>query len=174
MESLRVQKSCMAIISNFSHLPAKLPSNTPIANVFVDKSMTITPQSQCLNINSSKPTITDTHHVDSIDSQHVPEHFQPRYRHLLRSYADVFSKNDLDLGHCKTLPDQVKLTDLNKIVAINQYRLPHHQKEVAIDYEQELLAAGVVRKSNSVLHSPLMLVKNPMLTQRNLSTNSTG
>ena len=149
----------MAIISNFSHLPVKLPANTPIANVSVDNSMTITPLSQCLNINSSKPTILDTHHVDSIDLQHVPEHFQPQYRHLLRSYADVFSKNDLDLGHCKTLPHQVKLTDPNKIVAINQYRLPHHLNEVTFDFVQKLLAAGVVRKSNSVFNSPLMLVK---------------
>ena len=33
--------------------------------------------------------------------------------------------------------------------------------QVAIDYVQKLLAAGVVRKSNSVFNSPLMLVKKP-------------
>ena len=31
------KNSCMAIISNFSHLPVKLPSNTLIANISVDK-----------------------------------------------------------------------------------------------------------------------------------------
>ena len=153
--------SCVAIVSNLSHLPIRLPSNTPIANVLIDPSMTITPLSQCLNINSSKPIITDTHHIDSIDLTHVPDNYQSRYCQLLRTYADVFSKNDLDLGHCKTLPHVVKLTDPNKIVAINQYRLPHHLKEVAIDYVQKLLAAGVVCKSNSVFNSPLMLVKKP-------------
>ena len=33
--------------------------------------------------------------------------------------------------------------------------------EVAIDYVERLLAAGVVRKSNSVFNSLLMLVKKP-------------
>ena len=51
----------------------------------------------------------------------------------------------------------VKLTDTNKIVDINQYRLPHHLKEVAIDNVQKLLAAGVDRKSNSVFNSPLIV-----------------
>ena len=153
--------SCMAILSNFSHLPVKLPAETPIAHITIDQSMTIKPLSQCLNINSRTPKIIDTHHVDSIDLKHIPNSYKPQYRDLLRTYADVFSKNDLDLGHYKTLPHQVKLTDPNKIVAINQYRLPHHLKEVAIDYVQKLLAAGVVQKSNSVFNSPLMLVKKP-------------
>ena len=34
-------------------------------------------------------------------------------------------------------------------------------KEVAIDYVQKLLHAGVVRKSSSIINSPLMLVKKP-------------
>ena len=123
--------------------------------------MKITPLAQCLNINTERPTIINTAHVDQIDLSHLPEKFRQRYRTLLRSYADVFSKNDLDVGHCKSLPHQVRLKDPNRITSINQYRLPHHLKEVAIDYVQKLLAAGVIRKSNSVFNSPLMLVKKP-------------
>ena len=63
------------------------------------------------------------------------------------------------MGHCTSLPHQVKLIDPNKITSINQYRLPRHLKEVAMDYVKKLLAAGVVRKSNSIFNSPLMLVK---------------
>ena len=59
------------------------------------------------------------------------------------------------------MPHQVRLTDPNKITSVNQYRLPHHLKEAAIDYVERLLAAGVVRKSNSVFNSPLILVKKP-------------
>ena len=99
--------------------------------------------------------------MDKICLDHLPEKWIPRYRSLLRSYADVFSTNDLDVGHCTSLPDQVKLIDPNRITYINQYRLPHHLKEVAMDYVKKLLAAGVVRKSNSVFNSPLMLVKKP-------------
>ena len=53
------------------------------------------------------------------------------------------------------------MTDPNRIVSINQYRLPHHLKQVAIDYVDKLLKAGVVRPSTSVFNSPLMLVKKP-------------
>ena len=53
------------------------------------------------------------------------------------------------------------MTDPNRIVSINQYRLPHHLKQVAIDYVDKLLKAGVIRPSMSVFNSPLMLVKKP-------------
>ena len=117
--------------------------------------------STCLNINTSPPTLKDVSQVDKIPLSHLPPTYQPKYKHLLREFSDVFSKNDLDLGHCKTLPHPVKLKDPNKIVSINQYQLPRHLKELAVNYVQKLLAAGVVRKSNSVFNSPLMLVKKP-------------
>ena len=100
------------------------------------------------NINTTPPSLTDTSHVDKIPLSHLPPTYQPKNKHLLREFSDVFSKNGLDLGHCKTLPQPVKLKDPKKIVSINQYRLPHHLKEAAVDYVQKLLAAGVVRKSN--------------------------
>ena len=39
--------------------------------------------------------------------------------------------------------------------------MPYKLKEVAIDYVQKLMEAGVIRKSTSVFNSPLMLVKKP-------------
>ena len=102
-----------------------------------------------------------TGHIEKLDLSYIPNQHKPHILSLLRSYADVFSKNDLDVGHCKSLPHQVRLKDPNKVTSVNQYRLPHHLKEVAIDYVERLLAACVVRKSNSVFNSPLMLVKKP-------------
>ena len=154
-------KECLAVMANFSHLPVKILSTEPVAKLTVNPNMKITPLRECLNINSETPVIKDFAHVDSISLEHIPNAFKSQYSALLREYSDVFSKNDLDIGHCKSLPHQVRLTDPNKVVSINQYRMPHHLKEVAIDYVQRLLAAGVVRKSNSVFNSPLMLVKKP-------------
>ena len=74
----------------------------------------------------------DTSHVEKVDLSHVPDSFVNSYKALLRKYADVFSKHDLDVGHSKTLPHQVRLTDPNRVVSINQYRLPYHLKEIAI------------------------------------------
>ena len=70
-------------------------------------------------------------------------------------------KNDLDIGNCRSLPHVVRLKDQNRITSISQYRLPYKLKEVAVDYVQKLLEAGVVRKSTSVFNSPLMSVKKP-------------
>ena len=152
---------CIAVIANFTHLPVSIPTGTLAGKLTIDPNMTCTELTNCLNITTSPPTITNADHVDRIPLTHLPVSYQPKYRQLLREFSDIFSKNDLDLGHCKTLPHPVKLKDPNKVVSINQYRLPHHLKEVAIDYVQKLLAAGVVRKSNSVFNSPLMLVKKP-------------
>ena len=74
---------------------------------------------------------------------------------------DIFSKHDMDVRHSQTLPHTVRLTDHNKVVSVNQYHLPFHSKEVAIDFVQKLLKSGVIRRSTSVFNSPLMLVKKP-------------
>ena len=47
------------------------------------------------------------------------------------------------------------------MVSVNDYRLPYHLKEVAIDYVEKLLKSGVIRPSTSVFNSPLVLVKKP-------------
>ena len=152
---------CTVILANFSHLPIRIPANTPLTVLTSDPQLKIKPLSSCLSISTDKPKIMDTAHIENLDLTHIPKQYKPHYLSLLRSYVDVFSKNDLDVGHCKSLPHQVRLKDPNKVTSVNQYRLLHHVKEVAIDYVERLLAAGVVRKSNSVFNSPLMLVKKP-------------
>ena len=92
---------------------------------------------------------------------HIPAQYREKYSSLIRSYSDTFSKHDLDVGHSSTLPQTVRLLNPNKIVSINQYRLPYHLKEVAIDYVDKLLKSGVIRPSTSVFNSPLMLVMKP-------------
>ena len=93
--------------------------------------------------NATRPELRDVSHIKQINLSHVPELFRCRYQTLLNNYADVFSKHDLDVGHSKTLPHEVRLTDPNRVVSINQYRLPYHLKEVAIDYVDRLLKSGV-------------------------------
>ena len=88
---------------------------------------------------------------------------------LLTAYAEAISKHDLDLGHCNTLLHEVRMTDSNRIVSINQSRLPHHKKG----------SNGLYRIARSrccppeylSTHSTLMLVKSPMLTLGSYSEN---
>ena len=91
----------------------------------------------------------------------LPLSVKGRYQALLREYADIFLKHDLDVGHSQTIPHTVRLTDHNKVVSVNQYRLKYHLQEVAIDYAKKLLKSGVIRPSTSVFNSSLMLVKKP-------------
>ena len=152
---------CAAVVMNTSHLPITLTKTCPLANITPYSRALCSPLSSVLSVSKGKPVLKDISHLQEIDLQHVPPAYLPEYKALLAEFADIFSKHDLDVGHSKTLPHQVRLTDPNKIVSINQYRLPYHLKEIAIDYVDKLLKSGVVRPSTSVFNSPLMLVKKP-------------
>ena len=142
--------------------PIKLSAHSPLAKIADSSSeLQMFPLQECLTITNGRPRLEKIDHVEKIDLSHLPEPYRQRYKSLLRANADVFSRKDLDVGHCKSLPHKVRLRDPNRITAINQYHLPFHLKEVAIDYVKKLLQAGVVRKSTSIFNSPLMLVKKP-------------
>ena len=89
------------------------------------------PVSEVFTVIDNKAKLTDISHIKNIDLTHVPSNYLDSYRTLLANFADVFSRHDLDVGHCKTLPHRVCLTNPNKIVSINQYRLPYHLKAVS-------------------------------------------
>ena len=115
-----------------------------------------------LQINQNKRmVVTDIFHLQQVKLDHLPLSVKGRHQALFREYADIFSKHDLDVGHSQILPHTVRLTNHNNVVSVNQYRLPYHLKEVAIDYVEKLLKSGVIRPSTSVFNSPLMLVKKP-------------
>ena len=123
----------------------------------------VAPIEQVLQVHSStaKPQLQSIFHLDNIRLSHLPSSYRGKYETLIRSYADIFSQHDLDVAHSTTLPHTVRLTDSNKIVSANQYRLPYHLKEVAIDYFDKLLKSSIIRPSISVFNLPLMLVKKP-------------
>ena len=130
---------CAAILLNTSQQPIFLAKNSPLAKIDTCPENHCKPVNEVLTVYNGSARITDTAHLKNIDLSHVPGKYLSQYQSLLASFADVFSKHDLDVGHCKTLPHHVRLTDPNRIVSINQYRLPYHLKEVAIDYVDKLL-----------------------------------
>ena len=145
----------------------KLERNTPLGELHFYPDSSFRDYHEVFSISSkeTKPFLRDVSHVKQVNLSHLPETFRGRYQVLLNNYADVFSKHDLDVGHSKTLPHEVRLTGPNRVVSINQYRLPYHLKEVAIDYVDRLLKSGVIRPSTSVFNSPLMLVKKPNVSK---------
>ena len=156
------KKECCAIVLNTAHKPIHLARNTVIGKFEGLKTTSFQPIEAVLQIHKDNNVrLADTSHLAQVKLDHLPLSVKGKYQSLVREYANIFSRHDLDVGHCKTLPHTVRLTDHNKVVSVNQYRLPYHLKEVAIDYVEKLLKSGVVRPSTSVFNSPLMLVKKP-------------
>ena len=122
-------KLCSTVVLNKSNRSVNLPKNSPLGMVSVDPGNHYANYHEVFSVEKGKPILTDTSHVEKVDLSHVPDRFLGSYQNLLRKYADVFSKHDLDVGHSKTLPHQVRLTDPNRVVSINQYRLPYHLKD---------------------------------------------
>ena len=73
------------------------------------------PENNCKSVNEvftvkdNTTKLTDISHIRNIDLTHVPSQYLNSYKSLLTNFADVFSKHDLDVGHCKTLPHRVRL-----------------------------------------------------------------
>ena len=148
------QDICSTVVLNKSNRSIHLPKNSPLGTVSTNPSTQFAEYHEVFSVQHGKPVLKDTSHIEKVDLSHVPPNYIASYKSLLIKYADVFSRHDLDVGHSKTLPHQVRLTDPNRVVSINQYRLPYHLKEVAIDYVDKLLRSGVVRPSTSVFNSP--------------------
>ena len=137
------QSKCNAVFANFTHLPISVPAYTSAAQLHTSL-LTAMPIDSCPASHPNKLVLNLVDHLQRIDLSHIPSHYQERYRLLIHKYGDVFSKSDLDIGHCESLPHVVRLKDPNRITSINQYRLPYKLKEVAIDYVQKLMEAGVI------------------------------
>ena len=154
---------CPLILLKPSLDTVNVPRGTIVGSITPVDASDFAPIEQVLQINlgTARPQISDVAHFVNIKLNHLPLQYKERYVKLIRSYSDIFSRHNLDVGHSTTLPHTVRLLDPNKVVSVNQYQLPYHLKEVAIDYVDKLLKSGVIRPSTSVFKSPLMLVKKP-------------
>ena len=138
-------RECCAIILNAGHEPIHLAKNTVIGQFEGLLSESFQPIETVLQINKNNRVIlADTSHLSQVKLDHLPLSVKGKYQALLREYANIFSRHDLDVGHSQTLPHTVRLTDHSKVVSVNQYCLPYHLKEVAIDYVEKLLKSGVI------------------------------
>ena len=111
------------LVINKGNRHIKIERNTPLGQIhyYPDSSFRAYHEVFAISSKDNKPFLRDVSHVKKINLSHVPELFRGRYQALLINYADVFSKHDLDVGHSKTLPHEVRLTDPNRVVSINQY-----------------------------------------------------
>ena len=83
---------------------------------------------------------------------------QQSAKHLLVESADVFSKNDLDLGKCNILKPAIKITDPQPFEERYQ-RIPPHLYEEVKNPLQEMVEVGAIRRSFSPWASIVVLVR---------------
>ena len=83
---------------------------------------------------------------------------QQAAKDLLVDSADVFSKNDLDLGKCNILKHNIKITDPQPFKERYRRIPPHLYKEVKA-HLQEMVEVGAIRRSFSSWASAVVLVR---------------
>jgi transposase InsO family protein len=93
-----------------------------------------------------------------VDMTGIPTCYQGKYLKLLNEFVDVFSVDPYDIGKCDVIKQKLILKDANKIASRPPYRIPHHLKEVAEKYIDDLLRADVIQKSSSPFSAPIMVI----------------
>ena len=83
---------------------------------------------------------------------------QKAAKELLVASADVFSKDDLDLGKCNILKHDIKITDPQPFKERYRRIPPHLYKEVKA-HPQEMVEVGAIRRSFSPWASAVVLVR---------------
>ena len=83
---------------------------------------------------------------------------QQAAKDLLVDSADVFSKNDLDLGKCNILKHNIKITEPQPFKE-RYRRIPPHLYEEVKTHLQEMVEVGAIRRSFSPWASTVVLVR---------------
>ena len=77
---------------------------------------------------------------------------------LLHNYNDIFSKSDIDIGHTTSVKHKIELP--NDIPFKQRYRrIPPSMFDEVRNHLQQLLSAGIIRRSHSPFASNVVLVK---------------
>ncbi|XP_062585806.1 uncharacterized protein LOC134247460 [Saccostrea cucullata] len=77
---------------------------------------------------------------------------------LLREYNDIFSKGDTDIGHFTDVKNQINLSDESPFKQ-RYRRIPLSMIDEVRTHIEQLLSAGIIRKSKSPFASNVVLVK---------------
>ena len=86
------------------------------------------------------------------------EEQQKAAKELLVASADVFSKDDLDLGKCNILKHDIKITDPQPFKE-RYRRIPPHLYDEVKAHLQEMVEVGAIRRSFSPWASAVVLVR---------------
>ena len=81
-----------------------------------------------------------------------------RGKNLIQKYNDIFSKSDTDIGYTSLVKHRIDLTDDTPFKQRHR-RIPPSMLEEVRNHLQQLLSAGIIRRSHSPWSSNVVLVR---------------
>ena len=96
-----------------------------------------------------------------VDLSAVPLKYRPAFAALLERYSAVINDDSTDIGRCTLLKQRITLKDPSQVACTPPYRIPPALQPIVDKFVDQLLSAGIIRKSTSPFSSPLMLIKKP-------------
>ncbi|KAK3741817.1 hypothetical protein RRG08_018517 [Elysia crispata] len=103
---------------------------------------------QMENMNDSVPSL-------DLSSTAFSSHDQEQLNNLVKEYADIMARSELDLGHYNGVEHTIELED-PKPFKQRHRRIPPHMFEEVRDHLRQLEACGVIRPSKSQYSSPVV------------------
>ena len=153
------------VIVNTSGRNYTLPARSVIglAEVLEEPEVCISSVSEAENFESeSSETVPET---QKADLSHVSEAQREKLEELLERNADLFAKNDCDLGRTDLVKAKID-TGSHPPIKQRPYRLPFSQRKLVEQHIQDMLKAGVIEPSQSPWASPIVIVDKKDGTKR--------
>ena len=108
--------------------------------------------------NNPVPFIIDSLHMDQ--NNVLSEDEKIRLKELLQKHSDIFSKSEDDVGHCDRIKHRIDLcTGQETPFKQRHRRIPPMMIEEIRQHLEQLLSAGIIRKSKSPWASNIVLVR---------------
>ena len=113
----------------------------------------------CMKATVTTHDVIDVKHIEECHiGPELPTRWEPRVRSLLASHADVFSRNDIDVGTASQVRHRISLNDYTPF---KERSRPIASRDLDDDrnHIHDLIDAGIIRESNNQYASPIVLVR---------------
>ena len=137
-----------------------------LAEVIEDPEASVSTVEEYIKSESTKEAMEEEVSENSADDipetkkaklSHVPEAQRQKIVDLLEKNADLFAKNDCELGKTHLVTCKIDTGD-HPPIKQNPYRLPYSQRQLVEEHVQKMLEAGVIEPSQSPWASPIVIV----------------
>ena len=95
----------------------------------------------------------------------VPLKYKARIQKTINKHKEIFASKDSELGHTDTVQMEIETGD-HPPLKLKPYRTPLHKRQIVEKAIDEMLQAGIIKRSKSNWSSPIVIVKKKDGTDR--------